>query len=145
MKTLVFPFNQEKALVGALSVIVKTSCGTDESFYSTSPRSSVQPRGLAWSRAAHGGDISETMFAGQRLILQQASGQCLPSLLFQLQTNTSSAACCCCVGGFMIIVTYITFSSHTTSKTSHSQQRNNLQLYQQMTCLSIYSSAKLAN
>ena len=28
-------FNQEKALVGALSVIVKTGCGTDGSFYST--------------------------------------------------------------------------------------------------------------
>ena len=40
---------------------------------------------------------------------------------------------------------YVTFSSRTSNKTSHSQQRNNLQLYQQMTCLSIYSSAKLAN
>ena len=28
-------FNQEKALVGAFSVIVKTDCGTDGSFYST--------------------------------------------------------------------------------------------------------------
>ena len=28
-------FNQEKALVGAFSVIVKTNCETDESFYST--------------------------------------------------------------------------------------------------------------
>ena len=28
-------FNQEKALVGAFSVIVKTGCGTDGSFYST--------------------------------------------------------------------------------------------------------------
>ena len=28
--------NQEKALVGAFSVIVKTGCGTDGSFYSTS-------------------------------------------------------------------------------------------------------------
>ena len=27
--------NQEKALVGAFSVIVKTDCGTDGSFYST--------------------------------------------------------------------------------------------------------------
>ena len=27
--------NQEKALVGAFSVIVKTGCGTDGSFYST--------------------------------------------------------------------------------------------------------------
>ena len=32
---LVGTFNQEKALVGAFSVIVKTDCGTDGSFYST--------------------------------------------------------------------------------------------------------------
>ena len=37
MKALVGTFNQEKALVGAFSVIVKTGCGTDGSFYSTSP------------------------------------------------------------------------------------------------------------
>ena len=36
MKALVGAFNQEKALVGAFSVIVKTGCGTDGSFYSTS-------------------------------------------------------------------------------------------------------------
>ena len=36
MKALVGAFNQEKALVGAFSVIVKTGCGTDASFYSTS-------------------------------------------------------------------------------------------------------------
>ena len=35
MKALVGTFNQEKALVGTFSVIVKTSCGTDGSFYST--------------------------------------------------------------------------------------------------------------
>ena len=34
---LVGAFNQEKALVGAFSVIVKTDCATDGSFYSTSP------------------------------------------------------------------------------------------------------------
>ena len=32
MKALVGPFNQEKALVGAFSVIVKTDCETDGSF-----------------------------------------------------------------------------------------------------------------
>ena len=32
LKALVGAFNQEKALVGAFSVIVKTSCGTDGSF-----------------------------------------------------------------------------------------------------------------
>ena len=36
MKAVVAAFNQEKALVGAFSVIVKTGCWTDGSFYSTS-------------------------------------------------------------------------------------------------------------
>ena len=35
VKALVGAFNQEKALVGAFSVIVKTGCVTDGSFYST--------------------------------------------------------------------------------------------------------------
>ena len=35
MKVLVGAFNQEKALVGAFSVIVKTDCETDRSFYGT--------------------------------------------------------------------------------------------------------------
>ena len=35
MKALVGAFNQEKALVGAFSVIVKTSCGTDGALHST--------------------------------------------------------------------------------------------------------------
>ena len=35
MKAVVAAFNQEKALVGAFSVIVKTGCGTDGSIYST--------------------------------------------------------------------------------------------------------------
>ena len=34
MKALVGAFNQEKALVGAFSVIVKTSCGTDGALHS---------------------------------------------------------------------------------------------------------------
>ena len=36
MKAVVAAFNQEKALVGAFSVIVKTGCGTDGSICSTS-------------------------------------------------------------------------------------------------------------
>ena len=36
MKALVGAFNQEKALVGAFSVIVKTGCGTDGELHSTS-------------------------------------------------------------------------------------------------------------
>ena len=35
MKALVGAFNQEKALVGAFSVIVKTGCGTDGSICGT--------------------------------------------------------------------------------------------------------------
>ena len=35
MKALLGAFNQEKALVGAFSVNVKTGCETDGSFYST--------------------------------------------------------------------------------------------------------------
>ena len=37
MKALVGAFNQEKALVGAFSVIVKTDCETDEAIHSTGP------------------------------------------------------------------------------------------------------------
>ena len=36
VKVVVASFNQEKALVGAFSVIVKTDCETDGSLYSTS-------------------------------------------------------------------------------------------------------------
>ena len=43
VKALVGAFNQEKALVGAFSVIVKTGCGTDGSFYSTMQDSSCFP------------------------------------------------------------------------------------------------------
>ena len=35
MKALVGAFNQEKALVGAFSVIVKTGCGTDGALHRT--------------------------------------------------------------------------------------------------------------
>ena len=40
MKALVGTFNQEKALGGLFSVIVKTGCETDGSFYSTTLLSS---------------------------------------------------------------------------------------------------------
>ena len=39
VKALVGAFNQEKALVGAFSVIVKTGWGTNGSFYSTNTES----------------------------------------------------------------------------------------------------------
>ena len=48
MKALVGAFNQEKALVGAFSVIVKTNCGTDGSIcgtnYSASLTSELQAK-----------------------------------------------------------------------------------------------------
>ena len=44
MKALVGAFNQEKALVGAFSVIVKTDYGTDGSFYSSTPGALLENR-----------------------------------------------------------------------------------------------------
>ena len=47
MKVVVAAFNQEKALVGAFSVIVKTDCETDGSFYSTTHSDTqVSPRSM---------------------------------------------------------------------------------------------------
>ena len=43
MKALVGAFNQEKALEGAFSVIVKTDCETDGSFYSTNSDHAALP------------------------------------------------------------------------------------------------------
>ena len=50
MKVLVGTFNQEKALVGAFSVIVKTGCGTDGSFYSTNVAADEMTPGTAARR-----------------------------------------------------------------------------------------------
>ena len=44
MKAIIATFNQEKALVGAFSVILKTDCETDGSFYSTNHRRCVLVR-----------------------------------------------------------------------------------------------------
>ena len=38
VKAIVDTFNQEKALVEAFSVVLKTDCETDESLYSTSEK-----------------------------------------------------------------------------------------------------------
>ena len=43
VKTLVGAFNQEKALGGAFSVILKTDCETDGSFYITSNHGRCKP------------------------------------------------------------------------------------------------------
>ena len=48
MKALVGAFNQEKALVGAFSVIVKTDCETDGALHSTT---GYLRRGLAQGQA----------------------------------------------------------------------------------------------
>ena len=42
VKALVGAFNQEKALVGAFSVIMKTGCGTDGALHSTSSHLAAQ-------------------------------------------------------------------------------------------------------
>ena len=47
MKALVGAFNQEKALVGAFSVIVKTGCGTDGALHSTNNDAQVEVE-VAW-------------------------------------------------------------------------------------------------
>ena len=52
MKVLVGAFNQEKALLGAFSVIVKTGCGTDGALHSTIQHSSYF-HGLITAAAAH--------------------------------------------------------------------------------------------
>ena len=53
MKALVGAFNQEKALVGAFSVIVKTDCETDGSFYSTTQNKEVFAEAAAVASPLH--------------------------------------------------------------------------------------------
>ena len=55
MKALVGAFNQEKALVGAFSVIVKTGCGTDGTLHSTIPQlRQTQTRTEGWVMTGSG-------------------------------------------------------------------------------------------
>ena len=49
MKALVGAFNQEKALVGAFSVIVKIDCETDGALHSTS----IVARSRSWGPVKH--------------------------------------------------------------------------------------------
>ena len=53
-----------KALVGAISVVVKTGCGTDGSFYSTSSYhfTSVAPEPLQHSGVSPGGGVVVARF-----------------------------------------------------------------------------------
>ena len=48
MKAVIAAFNQEKALVGAFSVIVKTDCETDGALHSTSLHAGYL--GISWAR-----------------------------------------------------------------------------------------------
>ena len=48
MKALVGALNQEKALVGAFSVIVKTGCGTDRALHSTKLIPQQNSQGGVW-------------------------------------------------------------------------------------------------
>ena len=88
MKALVGAFNQEKALVGAFSVIVKTGCVTDGSSYSTSegdeelPRQDLHPLYPAHQRARlhqhHEGERLQQQRGQDR---QDAAGRHTPAIM----------------------------------------------------------------
>ena len=73
MKALVGAINQEKALVGAFSVIVKTDCETDGSFYSTnvgpdrSVPASLRPQSGTILVTSHAPAFADTAIALQTL------------------------------------------------------------------------------
>ena len=104
MKSVVAAFNQEKALVGAFSVIVKTDCGTDGSFHSTSYRGQVirGDRGersggsaiVPAMRSDAGGYQEDTATQppppAQGYWRPAGAGAGLPA--------DAEAACCCCAG-----------------------------------------------
>ena len=56
VKAIVGAFNQEKALVGAFSMIVKTYCETDGSFHSTNPGAPREVQARA-GEAVHRGPL----------------------------------------------------------------------------------------
>ena len=69
---LVGAFNHEKALVGVFSVIVKTGCGTDGSFYSTTkPR--LMTRDL---NAAAASDVGRGSAGRRRLLFNTPELKC---------------------------------------------------------------------
>ena len=59
MKALVAAFNQEKALIGAFSVIVKTGRGTDGALHSTSYWAAVQRSASAAQLSPGNGHVME--------------------------------------------------------------------------------------
>ena len=62
MKALVGAFNQEKALVGAFSVIVKTGCGTDGSICGTNVEAAPEINGIV------GPELAAAAGAGVNLV-----------------------------------------------------------------------------
>ena len=92
MKALVGSFNQEKALVGTFSVIVKTDCATDESFYSTtrdwqpSPWPAARPSPAPPHKQTQ---VLWTLGRGLARVASRAAGQ-----LLQLHTAILCLAAC---------------------------------------------------
>ena len=75
MKAVVAAFNQEKAIVGAFSVIVKTGCETDGSFYSTMKESCgealltvTRENGADGEVSLHWRTVNKTAVAGKDFI-----------------------------------------------------------------------------
>ena len=99
MKAPVGAFNQEKALVGAFSVIVKTDCETDGSFYSTSANTrikhSAQLSGVMSSGGQQSGDQHSQQFPWVTPTLQCCSAAVRPGAGVALSNdafNSNSSA-----------------------------------------------------
>ena len=67
MKAVVAAFNQEKALVGAFSMIVKTDCETNGLFYSTTQDSSCVMKCRSVVRT-HARAVTMIAMAGERVV-----------------------------------------------------------------------------
>ena len=73
MKALDGAFNQEKALVGAFSMIVKTGCGTDGALHSTSYHKLRKLKGLT---------LKDTWELGDVLVRATGAGEGLQNATF---------------------------------------------------------------
>ena len=104
MKALVGAFNQEKALVGDFSVIVKTDCGTDGSFHSTSysgqeirgDRGEMRRIAIVPAMRSDAGGYQEDAATqppppAQGYWRPAGAGAGLPA-------DAEAASCCCCAG-----------------------------------------------
>ena len=85
MKALVGAFNQEKALVGAFCVIVKTGCGTDGALHSTSYR--IQEGGYGRQLTQVGGGVVLRGPGGGHLHALAAAGATPTNLNTQSQAQ----------------------------------------------------------